>query len=362
MKLNLLIISLLFNINIFAQELVVSEKDERYGLYDSYSNRWKVLPEFDYGYQSEACFIFLKEYYISQVFDLQGELIDFGNYDDLYHCENIPNLFIVRTGNKHKIYDFIEKEILIENLEINDCDFPFMLDGQSYVERNSLIHAKISGKWGIIDIFGKILVPFEFDKIYCTNDWIDKKFLLKKNEKCFLFDGKKLKKIPEFNDVLGFWDNMILGKIENKTVFADSAFNITSSVKNYEFIPPYFFAHQDCKFGIISEEGKQICDYNYSFIRFDENFFFVEQDAKAGVLDVNGRIILNPEYSSVSFLYWEVYLFKIEETGKFGLTDISGKIILPIEYNDIIYIEENRIQVKKDKEFFYINEKGELIK
>ncbi len=144
----------------------------------------------------------------------------------------------------------------------------FEWSGWSFSE--GLLSVKIDGKWGFIDVDGKIVIPAKYKDAHDFSEGLAAvEFGENKNQWGFIDKTGKIVVQPQFEDSWYFNDG--LAAIE-----------------------------KDQKYGFIDKQGKIIIepkfDWTYSF---SENLAAVRVDGKWGFIDKTGKFVIEPKYDEV---------------------------------------------------------------
>jgi len=238
---------------------------------------------------------------------------------------------IVFTEGKTK--NPVEKYSNLEHFKVGDKEF---------------FIAKENEKYGIIDLAGKIILPFEYE--YITRFNADEEVFLRveKDEKFGVIDlnGKII--LPIEYDEMGFFD-----------------------VKGVVFLD----VQKNEKWGVVDLDGEIVLPFEYGYMSvFDVEgkiFFKVEKDEKYGIIDLDGKVILPFEFEKdffastlvdISSNFPNVFVkegrmfFIVEKDEKCGVVDSNGKTIVPFEVENYYYISTFDVE---NKTFFSI--KGDKI-
>lgn len=355
---------------------------ERFGLYN---NEGKKIINVEYQVS------FISEYYLG--FNNYGNEYDGSHPDytyrivdkdlETYKCpyDEIPKysngIAIVSKGNDYEngtlglyaIIDKNNKELVpfkynfIEpvSYQYNSNLFFFNVGGDGGFEYSSDFFYPTSGKWGVIDIEGKVIIPAVFDELhtlYFPNDSTNLFFVANRGRefnsengqfitgKCGLLDKSGNEVIPfEYQGIYFGGDNKLIvnknGIVEQNIA---SEYNISGGkwgVINYanKLVVPIvndeislfrnnfivrkgskYNEYGECvggKFGLLSSDNKMIIPPTYDYIGtyssdnlllVSNGCHFEQQDmdnmcvgGKWGVIDKNGNLILNPIYSDVLY-------------------------------------------------------------
>jgi len=202
------------------------------------------------------------------------------------------------------------------------------LAGYAKVERN--------GKWGIIDMEGKMLIPVIYDQIDNFSEGYAKVTLNGKNG--YVSTDAKIILPIEFEQAGNFKN----GKAEVK---------------------------KNGKWGIINHKGEEIIPIKYDQIRFtnNENILIIAENSNGqlqyGFLDLRnkGEQKINPnKYSSVSSVFING-LLEVAKNDKKGFINENGEEVISAEYDEVGTTEEEPIVVRKGEKWGYVDKSGKII-
>lgn len=235
---------------------------------------------------------------------------------------------------------------------------------------------KVNNKWGVINEFGKEVLPFKYDHIYMYNEdfftvYLDGKlgFISKKgNILKPLKYNEELRIVYEFlydkgPNVFG------VGVMRNKHKFL-----IDNNCKEIKLLKPYdeideflegkaLVTYQN-KCGFIDREGKEIVPLNYDYqeqVRYDPQFFSeglaaVCKNKKWGFVNATGKIIIPFKYDYVH--HFSEGLAGVVINDKWGYVEKTGKEVIPLQYDFVGHFNEGVGCVEIDNKIGFINKKG----
>lgn len=151
------------------------------------------------------------------------------------------------------------------------------------------------------------------------------------------------------------------------------------------------------KWGFIDREGKEVIPLIYDdqpylgFYRFDNGISRIKLNGKVGFIDKTGKVIVEPQYDGTGI--FSGGMARVKKDGKYGFIDKTGKIVFPIiysetdksewgnwitfgakrdskdvvlaksgvEYDSVGSLKENRIWVKKNSLYGYIDDNAKEV-
>lgn len=294
-------------------------------------------------------------------------------YDELYLPLGGRKLYIVKLNGKMGVID--ENENMVVPIEYEDINpsayrdgsylaknkegkYGFItLDGRvtlafdySNIEKknNNNIIAMRDDKCGLLQVNDGM--PYEVAACdYSSIVGHNKIFIVEKDKKFGIIDlyGKLITKIE--------YDNIV-----------------TSSISYYSDNKPYI-ANKGNKYYLLNNSGEFIIDIFYSSIKYlaelseqgasksDFSFFVVQnpKSKKLGLVDLFGKEVITPVYDEIVFKHGNIIL--VGQNKKLGLFDIiKNKYIVPVEYDQII-VDKNSYIAIKGNEFYKIDVSSESV-
>lgn len=243
------------------------------------------------------------------------------------------------------------------------------------------------GKYGIIDEYGELVLPLEYDfieqpSIYSNYANI---FLATKQNEVTVFD-EYLNVIPT-KGIVSYWEwdgNIYVVNKENKIGLIDYNGKQTipflyDTLYQEHSVPriPGFIAKKDGFYGFVSNKNEIIQPFKYKFIYAinDGIVVYVDLNNKVGIFHQDGKIMIPFEYDAI-YSTWYNYsylekefpntknIFIVEKDGKIGTIDDENNVIIPIIYDGLSgwveYGPEDHF-VKNNGKYGIISPKGEII-
>lgn len=243
-------------------------------------------------------------------------------------------------------------------------DLTYIGEAEKNVSSKLLI-AKVGKKIGVINVEGKVIHPFEFDKISSSSD----QFMIgRKGARIFILDKNGLStELSGMLDVRDLSEGLAPYRGENKLFgFIDSKGKI---VIDAQYISVGYFSNglawvknANSKVGFIDKTGKAVIDIMYDMVKE----FDVEAQralAKKGeeylFLTPTGEEIKVQDATKLgNFTNGFAYAFKGELV---GFVDPDGNWIVEPQYETVHNFSNGLARVKKDGLWGYVNTKGDLV-
>jgi hypothetical protein len=222
-------------------------------------------------------------------------------------------------------------------------------DLKAYVDKNvNYAPAKSGGKWGVINIKGESVIPFEYEDIYYAG-WRDPNKTLcfychtETGVVCFDIHNKQVSTETIFvSNVVSnesserYNKKNIIVKTENDSVFISFSKNYSSRKRNYKFINEY-----------------DRLEYfeNLHFNDPKELIFKIYKNGKVGLIDIFGEVIIPAKCDTLYRLKRSSEIYIFEKEGKKALFDIQKKELLTdfeFTYFDIMSYKTGWYSVRYD--------------
>lgn len=305
------------------------QKDGKYGIVN---NEGKIVIEPQYafidvlGKDNKSGFIIKNDKGKYGIVDYSNSQILEAKYDSIEKVYG-NDLYVVTVSGKQKIVNKNNEDVLTSGFE----SIKQILSRQE----NAVIFVK-SGKYGIMDLTGKILIDAKYDSIEESKTGM---FIVKKSDKYGIIDLNGTEKISfvynsisynEKADIYiaeddNFNANVLNNNLEIKVtgilldLNVDKGFiklRVDDSYKYYNFkfeekqeieVFPnrtLFLSKKDGKYGCVDKNGKVIVDYIYDDAteQNDYGYIAVKKDGKWGSIDSNGKVIQEPIYNLDEYL------------------------------------------------------------
>ena len=209
-----------------------------------------------------------------------------------------------------------------------------------------------SGKYMLIDLTGKIILPLKYDQITPLKY---EQFRVKLNNKYGIINknGQEITPICylEIEDSY-YGKNYIVDKDGRADIVDSTGKELILNpqiieINDYRFHSNYLLTSKDnniYKHGVANSDGKIIIPIQYDYIHFlnndNGNYYTVKKNDKSGIIDSTGKIIIPLIYDGINYLQKRIYkIIKnnyIDSTNehnwindrKIGIIDSTGKEVL----------------------------------
>lgn len=234
-------------------------------------------------------------------------------------------------------YDYLTKnQIINELLDDNKNDNYTICE---FDKKNNIFIVEQNGRYGIINTYGKVILPTFFAK-----------------EKLKTL----LKSIKEpVNPLIYDTENVVFDKFKEITISPfDKKFDTY-----IDFIGDVAIVIKNNKYGLINKNFELILDAVYDkIVSADDDIFCIYQNEKWGFADSFGQILIEPKYLSYGE-YYNSYFKDVDFDGNkiYLYINRMNKKIKLIPFDNVYYMNENVAPVLLNYKWGYIKNSGELI-
>lgn len=239
------------------------------------------------------------ERYLEKTLDLKiglldedGERVIYPEFDEISALQE-DSIYYAKS---EKGYSFITKSGEIMNA--NDDRFEVIND-----MAEEFIGVKIDGRWGFVDINGKLRIANQYDNIGSYNEGL-----------------APIK-------IRGHW-----GYVDKREdIIIQPAYDTV-----YQFKRGLCEVVKKGKYGLINSQGKITleCDYD-DLIRLKTGGFLIKNENKFGLVSNKGRLLILPRFENMIDL--DNGFVIASRKGKYGLMSNDGVSIIPMIYDDLKY-------------------------
>ena len=237
-------------------------------------------------------------------------------YDVNYGSETYKSKAV--NEKNENLFPQYEKVDVIQNVDENN----------NLINEDGILKVYKNGKYGIIDLEGKEILPCEYDDIYSLNS-VKNSIITVRGNKKGLVDSK--------------------GSI----IISNEYKNIEKLTNKYE--NGYIIENDQNKFGVISYNKKIVLECKYDEIKnvYGDNSYVVKENDKLKIVDSQGNSYLEGKFEDIISINNENIVIKTNS--KIGVVKKTGEQLIPAEYDELKYLFSNNYIAKKDNKYGVIN-------
>ena len=253
----------------------------------------------------------------------------------------------INSKNEEILTGYEQIEVL-QNIDKN---------GNTWYEEN-ILRIKKDGKYGLIDLNGKELIPTEYDEITVLSE-MENSILIKKEEKVGLVnDNGSIIIEPNYKDIKSLGTTYKDGYI---TIDENDKYGVISATKKqileneYEeisqkYLGEYYLVKEEGKLKLINSSGETILEEGFDDIKSvtSKGVIFVK-DNLCGEMDKEGNILIDAEYQDLREVRDGIYVAK--QNDSYGIIDSDKNIKLNFDYTGITYNEDSNLFLAEDLEY-----------
>ncbi len=248
------------------------------------------------------------------------------------------------------------EEILTEYDQIEALD---NIDENSNVwYEENVLRVEKDGKYGLIDLLGKEVLPVEYDEITVL-EGIENSIIIKKDNKIGLVNDTGSIIIEcNYKEIKNLGSTYKDGYI---TVDDNGKYGVISATKRqildnkYEEIKQialkeYYVVKEDGKTKLINSKGESIIEDGFDDIKSaTTNGVIFTKNNLYGEMSTTGEITLETQYQDLKEANDGIYIAK--QNDKYGIIDNMGNIQISYEYQGITYNEKAKLFFAEDAQY-----------
>jgi hypothetical protein len=225
----------------------------------------------------------------------------------------------------------------------------------------SLIRAKDSGKWGVYNKAGKIVVPVQYEDVRIQPYGL---FTVRQENQWKLLNSAGQFVGNQSFDSLGNYQHLHfvarkgakMGVITLNGVWA-----LEPTYDSLRIISEYLVHYQnEGESGLINIHTRKLL-LTIDTVEPLRNYFRVVQKGKVGVINYQGREVVPIQYDYISDFTSDSVLTVVQGR-KRGLMNLQGKVILKPDplYQELFVMDEKRVGVKINNKYGFVDINGKL--
>lgn len=261
------------------------------------------------------------------------------NKEDVFICtENVDyenglyDVKVLNSKNKQILKQFNQIQVI-----------------ENYDEYNNLWYEEVlkfekNGKYGLIDLKGKVLVEAKYDSIDSIKG-IKNSLITKIDNKVGVIDEEGNTVVPnEYNEVLS------LGKDTNLYIIKDNENNygIYGKIEpKYEEINPinnknFYVVKQNGKYKVINEQENEVFTLSFDDVKeIKDNMLIYTNKGKYGAYNIESQKNISCEYDKLVYTCNNQLIAKKDNS--YGIIDFDNNVKQKIEYAFIEFYEDSQI-------------------
>ena len=222
----------------------------------------------------------------------------------------------------------------------------------------NVLRVEKDGKYGLIDLLGKELLPVEYDEIIVL-EGIENSIIIKKDNKIGLVNDTGSIIIEcNYKEIKNLGSTYKDGYI---TVDDNGKYGVISATKRqildnkYEEIKQialkeYYVVKEDGKTKLINSKGESIIEDGFDDIKSaTTNGVIFTKNNLYGEMSTTGEITLETQYQDLKEANDGIYIAK--QNDKYGIIDNMGNIQISYEYQGITYNEKAQLFFAEDAQY-----------
>lgn len=223
---------------------------------------------------------------------------------------------------------------------------------------DNVLRVQKDGKYGLIDLNGKELLPTEYDEIIGLNG-IENSILIKKDEKYGLVNDTGSVIIePNYKEIKNLGETYREGYI---TIDENDKYGVIGATKmklldnkydNIEqvYLSDYYLVTENGERKVINSSGETILNSGFDQIssKTEDGFIYVSQGLY-GEINTTGEVQIEPTYQDLKQVKKGVYIAKNND--RYGIIDNEGNTMIPFDYTLITYNKDAKLFIADDANY-----------
>ena len=222
----------------------------------------------------------------------------------------------------------------------------------------NVLRIKKNGKYGLIDLNGKELLPAEYDEITVL-EGIENSLIIKKDGKVGLVNDTGSVIIDaNYKGIKGLGDTYKDGYI---TIDEQGKYGLISATKKqilenkYDEIlqvplKEYYAIKENGKQKLINSNGEALIDSGFDEIKSTTtNGIIFVKDNLYGEMNTSGEVTIKADYQELKEVKEQIYIAK--QNNKYGIIDGLGNGLTAFEYDGMTYNEKADLFFADDSEY-----------
>lgn len=252
------------------------------------------------------------------------------------------------NSKNEEIFTDYEQIEAIENIDKND---------NIWYEEN-ILRVKKNGKYGLIDLNGKELLPCEYDEIKALEGIENSIVIIKDNKQGIINSKGSIIVEPIYSEVKNLGETYKEGYI---TIDEEGRQGLISTTKKqllenqYEeiqqiYLANYYLIKENGKLKLINSSGEILLEEGFDDIKSatTKGVIFTKGDLY-GEISITGETIIEPKYQYLKEVEEGTYIAK--QNDKYGIIDGEGNEKVAFEYTNITYNEKAKLYIADDNEY-----------
>lgn len=351
-------------IEFYYSKYILAKNDNGWGIYFKDGSKNEKVQGFEYlmqnSYTNDSLFLFDKKKKMGLV-NIKGEVLIPAEYEYLYPCSGLDSVYVTLHKGQFGLFKLGKGMIIPVEYELNKDDLSGIgSDGHVafFGEKKQLI-LNNGKKWGVLDMNGKEIIPFEYDEIELYDDqkeWGEFSVARFTKGRVTSFVGTDLQSIYDepIEKILGYYDgysNYLIIKLadDDRMIFYDGdTRKIVQEIDytKHDRMKAYYTGNlNEGKSGLMTHKGEVLIPYQYDYVAacdykeggLRKKHFLVSNDKLYGVFKLGEGVVIPIQYKSIGYMaaYNSEYLSVTNETGKCALADMEGKLMTDFKYKAI---------------------------
>lgn len=220
-------------------------------------------------------------------------------------------------------------------------------DANNIWNESNVLKVEKDGKYGLIDLNGKELLPCVYNKID-TIKGIKNSIILNRDDKLGLANAQgNIIAECEYTGITTltkeYTDGYIVKNVDGKlgiiSINKEKIFECKYEDIKHVCGNDMYIVKENGKWLITNRAGDKTVEISYEDVNYiNSDIIIAKTEGKYGIFGMDKSEKVKPEYQSIEYAYTENYIAKKDD--KFGIIGTNGEAFVPFEYTSLKYIRE----------------------
>ena len=287
------------------------------------------------------------------VINSSGDTVIAPSYDEMIQIpNNEEDVFIITYNVDYEAGTYLSRAVNEKNEQLF-TDYESIETIQNYDKQNSLwieencLKVMRNGKYGLIDLSGKVLLEPEYDSIEPMLEERNSLITVKDGKRGLVSSTGSIIIENEYDDITAltskYEDGYIVRNSENKVGVIGTNKKILVPIEYDDIKHVYsdniYIVKQGDVWKIINTSDNTENAFNYdNATQINAGYIVVERAGQYGLVTSTGEEVIAPQYQRLEHIFQDNYI--ASRDGKYGVIGADGTTKLDFNYTYLTYLQE----------------------
>lgn len=254
---------------------------------------------------------------------------------------------VINSKNEEILTEYEQVEI-IENVDNNN----------NIMFAKNVLKIKKDGKYGLIDLNGKVILPSEYEQITALKGIENSLIIIKDGKKGLVNEKGSIIIEPQYKEITNLGETYKEGYI---TIDEQGKYGVISTTKQqilenkYDnikaiYLNNHYLVTENGQEKLIDITGKTVLEKSgYDIISATQKGFIIKENELYGAINTTGEKIIEPIYQYLKEVNEGIFIAK--KNDKYGIIDEQQNIKLSFDYISMYYDNEINLYIAEDVDY-----------